>query len=403
MPEFRLKLLGVIIALCLHSTVLGCSSIAPGDVRGEKGGAGGDTATDGFAGKTSSNDTGGSANIGGSTTADAHQGGSGGTGGVDSSTGGSFGGTAGGGNPQCPSEPPFSDQDPQVVKTCMRPVFVATGNAVRRIVSYDYGATWTNGIEMPSGTDQNEHSLNEVAFGFGWVIAVGNGGVFRSADGKTWTTIPGAPTAASGVAFGGGRLIIVTPDNAYWSVDGNVWTKQGYKKWTNHLHGVAYGNGAFVTVGDDSTSAASSDGGLSWKSSKLANLGGWMRDVAFGNGVFVAVGTSPSGLRATSTDGLQWNSVASGQFDFEGLAFDGQTFHSGGRLPATTTDGGSWTSIKASRFIGDLAFHEGNFVGVADTVIYRSPDAKNWTQVYRGGTSPLVTVAVGYLGNINAQ
>ena len=69
----------------------------------------------------------------------------------------------------------------------------------------------------------------------------------------------------------------------------------GSQNWTQHSmpagnwRGVAYGNGAFVAVGSN-TSATSTDNGATWTQHSVPT-GDWYA-VAYGNGAFVAVNPS---------------------------------------------------------------------------------------------------------------
>lgn len=297
----------------------------------------------------------------------------------------------------CPAGPPFQDNLPALAPECVRRVLVVTGNARRRIASFDQGVTWVNGIEAPAGGNEDENSLNSVAFGLGWVVAVGTGGVLRSSDAKTWTQVPGLPTRAGSVAFGNGRFVIVSSDAAYWSTDGTKWTKQSLPSWSGHLHGVAFGNDRIVAMGDNAATISSADGAVSWMVSKLGDYPGYLGGVAFGNGVFVAVGIAPGGLRGVSNNGLQWSSVKTGTYDFAAITFDGQKFVGVGRAPASTVDGVTWTALQTNRAVDDVVFAGGQYIGPTGQEVYKSKDARTWTQAYKGGTYSLRAVASGYL------
>ena len=75
-----------------------------------------------------------------------------------------------------------------------------------------------------------------------------------------------------------------------------------------NLWGISFGNGLFVTVGDDGTILTSSNG-KSWKQ-RISNTSKILRDVTYGNRLFVTVGWK--GTILTSSNGINWISRNSG-------------------------------------------------------------------------------------------
>lgn len=78
-----------------------------------------------------------------------------------------------------------------------------------------------------------------------------DGAVVTSADGTNWVTGSiGSPFAiVSGVTYGDGQYVSVGDDAANrTSTNGVKWTLRSNGA-TVHLYGVAFGNGLFVTVG----------------------------------------------------------------------------------------------------------------------------------------------------------
>ena len=90
------------------------------------------------------------------------------------------------------------------------------------------------------------------------------------------------------------------------SSDGLSWTKRT-SGISDHLYGVTYGNGLFVTVGLGII--LTSPDGISWTirtSGTYNNFYG----VTYGNGIFVTVGYR--GIILTSSDGITWTERTSG-------------------------------------------------------------------------------------------
>ena len=173
--------------------------------------------------------------------------------------------------------------------------------------SSTYVMTSSDGINWTTRTAPG-NSWNSIAYGNGLFVAVGQasggaGVVMTSSDGINWTTRTTPADASSdgwgSVAFGDNEFVIITgitSTNAYvvTSPDGINWTTYftGYfAQWTS----LAYGNGAFMAVGSDSSAApsygyaiSSTDGGITWTRQSELNEG-W-RGVAYGSGGFAAVG-----------------------------------------------------------------------------------------------------------------
>lgn len=130
----------------------------------------------------------------------------------------------------------------------------------------------------------------------GMFVAVGeNESRTASRDGVSWSpeqSIAGGKKLTA-VAFGNGRFVAVGEQsmNYCWiSEDGVNWQKGGDPKqgYSGNFNGIAYGNGTFIAVSDYHFSA-STDNGKSWKVI-LNNPGFLFKAVTYGNGRFVAVG-----------------------------------------------------------------------------------------------------------------
>ncbi len=206
--------------------------------------------------------------------------------------------------------------------------------------SDDGGHTWTP-VRLPAGV-----SPVSVAFGGGkWVgvAAVYNGtagdvgaepspnssAVLASADGRAWSRVATVPASLTSVAYGNGRWIAVggiskTAGVVYTSTDGTRWSRiattgpQGSD--THSLKWVAYGNGTWAVLADESvynqphgtwTELLTSHDGRSW--TRAARLDAAQYDeIEFGAGKWLAVGFAADFAHVSlvsSPDLVQWTPV----------------------------------------------------------------------------------------------
>ena len=158
-------------------------------------------------------------------------------------------------------------------------VLVAVGTGGTVVTSPD-GTAWT---QRTSGTAQN---LNAIGYGAGAYVAVGDAGtILRSTDGVLWTKSPQTSMSANltGVVYGNSLWIAVGNDGSIvTSPDGSSWTAD--TPWTSPLTAVAYVPGYNYTYGPAKEPATVSP-------------------------EFFAVGDA--GVVITSTDGVNWTSLAS--------------------------------------------------------------------------------------------
>ncbi len=146
-------------------------------------------------------------------------------------------------------------------------ILIAVGAKGTVLWSTD-GTTWTNGTaadgKTPLGSDLE---LNSVTAAPDAYIAVGNNGVIlRSTDGKAWTQLTALPSgfpagtnlnrarSLNGALFivGDGGLILKASATADTSATADL-SKTGTiltSDTTENLHGIAYGGGYFIAVGD---------------------------------------------------------------------------------------------------------------------------------------------------------
>jgi len=263
--------------------------------------------------------------------------------------------------------------------------FVAVGDTGALYVSTGNGATWESVYTMIFDDFQ------DVAFGNGVFAAVYgrydrtewiSGVATAFADNTSaWTTHePGITTQGDplkAIAFGDGAFVCVG-DNAVWrSLDNGVtWTGATVAGITG-LSGIAYGNGRFVAVSaGDNAAIVSTDRGATWTLHAGAPQ---VVGVAFGNGVFLAV--DGYGDVWTSADGADWTQAGTLQ---DLPSYDetptGVTFAAGlfvaltdARIAWSADLGATWAGDRGNAGYNDAAYGNGRFVAVGpDLLIDRS-------------------------------
>jgi hypothetical protein len=142
--------------------------------------------------------------------------------------------------------------------------------------------------------------------------------VARSEDGVTWEEtaekLPGGIQGLwSAVAYGNGKFIVLSnnSDIAYSADDGVSWTKKAGEIPAGNGR-IAYGNRRFVAVFDANPGhdkAAWSEDGVTWEEAVLPRQARWS-GVAYGGGTFVAIADTAEGYAAWSEDGENWVGAA---------------------------------------------------------------------------------------------
>jgi hypothetical protein len=173
------------------------------------------------------------------------------------------------------------------------------------------GSAWTTGGVLPTS------NLNGLAYGNGYLVAVGGTSTTPSAssstdNGTTWINrsgvIPGAVTYGS-VAFGNGYFVAITSSGNTTAIctNGQNWSAGGNLPSSTTWSSIAYGNGRFVAIATGGTAVATSiNNGTTWVASAygLPASTSWA-SVTYGAGLFVAVAKGTS-ICATSQDGITW-------------------------------------------------------------------------------------------------
>jgi hypothetical protein len=169
-------------------------------------------------------------------------------------------------------------------------------------------------------------TLRAMTYGAGINIAVGdNGTIRRSTDGSSWSPVTsGTTNHLYGVAYGGGKFITVGFATAgsgnscvLSSSDGLTWTNISATaaaellSW-HDLRSIAWANDRFLASGWYSKLRSSTDLGASFPTTRSDTED--MPALAYGNGVWFAAGVNKSNADAdidlVSTDGSNWTPLA---------------------------------------------------------------------------------------------
>lgn len=258
------------------------------------------------------------------------------------------------------------------------------------------GQTWTAGTAMPDSSS----GVTWVAYANGAFAAGGNGGLFSSTDGATWTkrtsAMPPARLASpnslgteniSGVASANNLLFTF---GIYGSIttssDGIAWARRSTG--TSHdINGLVHDGTRFVGVGTGGTVVTSPDG-VAW-TAQATNQTGWFGKLAYANGRYAAAGLN--GLH-TSTNLTTWTGVAGTTSNqMWGVVYGGNRFvavNSGiSQGVLVSSDGAAWTTNRITGAAGNVlgfAHGGGTYVlvcgaGGVPLKIFSSNDAATWT------------------------
>lgn len=274
-----------------------------------------------------------------------------------------------------------------------------------------------------------------------WVSVVYGNGVFvaitsddpcyasTSTDGINWT--PSSRIYISSykklmsVTFGNGMFIALADypyspfgsekSDVCVSTDGINWTVDEFDEGTGRQLSVAYGNGAFVSVGIGGYSMYTNSYNASvWTRHNMPSSTVW-NGIAFGNGLFVATGT---GLKmAWSTNGINWNaatvlagntwlSVAFGDNYFVAVSSNSnkaaRTYNGIDWQPLTLPFTANWQSVAYGNNIFVAVAHGSSLAAVstnngATWVSATLPSLSDWTSVTYGNG---MFVAVAMYSNL---
>jgi len=171
-----------------------------------------------------------------------------------------------------------------------------------------HGLHWTR---IKTGTFK---TLQDVTYGNGKFVAVGNRIILTSLDGLNWVKSIGTWPTLRGVAYGNGIYVAVgirDPGQRsviFTSTDGVTWQSRNVPATSSEFYRITYGNGLFVIVGSGGIVVTSRDG-ITWRKRDPGSHAIDFYDVVYRKGTFVAVGTRAGGMGGgvfTSSDGKLW-------------------------------------------------------------------------------------------------
>lgn len=272
--------------------------------------------------------------------------------------------------------------------------FVAVGYGGRRLVSAD-GVKWEVAAEWAEKGGDDSDNLLSVVYANGLFVATGGGTPKRdksvgghivvSKDGKEWKEVYTAKFRVHPILHGNSRFVAGGPSrNVLYSKDGLEW-KEGAKlteKAATHFRHGAFGNGAFVFVGNSGGDSATTWVAVTKDGEALDHIAADLprvRDLTFANGRFVAVG--PGGLRMSSKDGIRWeHQVKEEGAELTSVVWTGAEFvASGGKFAYTSKDGTEWKPWPKSIPCKVLCVANGVWVGTSwPGVMWHSKDGLEW-------------------------
>ena len=223
-------------------------------------------------------------------------------------------------------------------------------------------------MTSPDGIDWTERSVpypdwNDITYGNGLFVAVGDYGALSSSDGVNWTRVSlGYDWDA--VTYGNGLFVAVSQSDTWLatSSDGVNWQTKSVPTWDD----IIYANGLFVAVRSGAT-LTSSDG-VNWTQHNISAFGG--DSITYGNGLFVAT-TAIGGIN-TSSDGITWTTEFSSTESIRDIVYGDNLFVATGNITLTSSDGHNWTinpSAPAS-YPNKITYGNGTFVAISTTGTY---------------------------------
>lgn len=152
----------------------------------------------------------------------------------------------------------------------------------------------------------------------------------------------------------------VLPTTGWSPFDGD-W-QETTMPWEQPWNDIAYGNGKFVAIAEQTSRGAYSEDGITWKQMNMPVSAYW-QSIAYGNGKFVAVSYKNSTVSAYSLDGVSWTQ----------------------------------TTMPASAEWGSVVYGADKFVAIAnqnDRAAY-SLDGITWVETTMPSNSPWLDIAYG--------
>jgi hypothetical protein len=191
--------------------------------------------------------------------------------------------------------------------------------------NYEIWYSKTNGKTWSLASVPVTDTWYDAVYGNDTFVAIGQNYVICSADdGKTWTS-PTSAVGASRVAFGN-NTFIRTGTNIYHSTNGVSWTLASSVPTNNGSTLIAFGNNTFVAVTDIGGYAnvlCSTTNGVSWTSFPVSNQT-W-NGIAYGNGRFVLIGNNTTVY--SEDNGVSWSVPESLTGAWSDLIFTNYTYY----------------------------------------------------------------------------
>ena len=227
--------------------------------------------------------------------------------------------------------------------------------------------------------DGTQIHFNQIVYGNGMFVGVGDEGIAYSYDGILWdcsvenaqsTTYSPVRPKLTGVAYGNGIFVAVSSDitsisNVTISTDGKNWiqpaTSGSIDYWP--FVGITFGAGKFVAISQNGTAATRifySTDAITWIPATAPNTNN-LTCIKYFNGYFIALANTGVGNRCsrsidaitwtaqTTPSDRQWTSISGGLHDvagtltptWVGVASDGTTAN---QIMVSTDNGVTWTS-----------------------------------------------------------
>ena len=239
--------------------------------------------------------------------------------------------------------------------------FIAVGASNSRAArSTDGGVTWS---ALPAiSTASACPILSGIAYGNNVWVAVGysgSGSTYGAAysvnDGVTWTNTTMPISNLNKVRFVNNTFVCVSGGGALaYSSNGSSWSNGAAAGGLNTTS-VAYGNSTYAVVGQSGEIQYGSNiGSLSRTQYGLGGYMNNMQSVAFGNGIFIAVGQNSNNSQAvafSSTNASTWTALSNFTTAFASnlplcIVYNGSKFIVGGvgAVAYSSPDGITWTS-----------------------------------------------------------
>lgn len=269
--------------------------------------------------------------------------------------------------------------------------FYAVGYAGLYMKSSDLGLTWQVLEDQGSGGDDPTLYRN-ISWLDGLYVRMGNQGrgFWVSMDGETWNDYAadvGLGQWIGDVAYGNGLWLAAGGCGVTLaSNDGSTWTNTydaPGQPGCEHARSVAFGNGVFLTLGNNGSNAYSaiSTDGINFTDYFETSDYGW-HTVKFAFGKFW-VATNDGSAILVSADGKSWATASVPAHRYRRVSY------TAGRLILTTSDGimlvstdGSSFSEMAAPSMNGVVYGGGVWLGQGSGNLYRSDDGGgNWTNV----------------------